>query len=83
MNIYDRCFDDQSQLRIRLETAAVEGIFELAEGGALELAWSLMLDYENSLNLVRTVQTRSLAPKLKVIATNPVEFIRKEGESRG
>jgi predicted nucleic acid-binding protein len=147
MNIYDRCFDDQSQLRIRLETAAVEGIFELAEGGALELAWSFMLDYENSLNpqedrkewaellsrlcihrivpsprilalarrliksakikprdalhvacaetggcdyfvtcdddLVRTVQTRSRAPKLKVIATNPVEFIRKEGESRG
>ena len=147
MNIYDRCFDDQSQLRIRLETAAVEGIFELAEGGAFELAWSFMLDYENSLNpqedrkewaellsrlcihrivpsprilalarrliksakikprdalhvacaetggcdyfvtcdddLVRTVQTRSRAPKLKVIATNPVEFIRKEGESRG
>jgi hypothetical protein len=42
--------DDQNQLRIRLETAAVEGIFELAEGGALELAWSFMLDYENSLN---------------------------------
>ena len=34
-------------------------------------------------DLVRTLQTRSRAPKLKVIATNPVEFIRKEGESRG
>ena len=50
MNIYNRCFDDQSQLRIRLETAAIEGIFVLAEGGASELVWSFMLDYENSLN---------------------------------
>jgi len=48
MNIYNRCFDDQSQLRIRLETAAIEGIFELAEGGASELVWSFMLDYEHS-----------------------------------
>jgi predicted nucleic acid-binding protein len=34
-------------------------------------------------DLVRTVQTRRLAPKLRVIATNPVEFIRRQGESRG
>ena len=147
MNIYNRCFDDQSQLRIRLETAAIEGIFELAEGGASELVWSFMLDYENSLNpqeeskewaellsglcihriapaprilalagaliksakikprdalhvacaetvrcdyfvtcdddLVRTVRTRRRASKLRVIATNPVEFIRRQGGSRG
>ena len=50
MNIYNRCFDDQSQLRIRLETAAIEGIYEFVEGGAFELVWSFMLDYENSLN---------------------------------
>jgi hypothetical protein len=50
MNIYNRCFDDQSQLRIRLETGAIEGIFDLAENGGLELVWSFMLDYENSLN---------------------------------
>jgi predicted nucleic acid-binding protein len=146
MNIYNRCFDDQSQLRIRLETGAIEGIFELAEGGVLELVWSFMLDYENSLNpqeerkewaellshlcihtivpspgilalaraliksvkikprdalhvacaetgrcdyfvtcddnLVRTVRMRRRAPKLRVIAINPVEFIRRQGESR-
>jgi hypothetical protein len=35
---------------MRLETAAIEGIFELAESGTLELVWSFMLDYENSLN---------------------------------
>ena len=50
MNTCNRCFDDQSQLRIRLETAAIEGIFELVETETLELAWSFMLDYENSLN---------------------------------
>jgi predicted nucleic acid-binding protein len=147
MNIYNRCFDDQSQLRIRLETGAIEGIFELAESGGLELVWSFMLDYENSLNpqderkewaellsqlcihtivpsprilalaraliknarirprdalhvacaetgrcdhfvtcdddLVRTVRTRRRAPKLRVIATNPVEFIRRQGGSHG
>jgi hypothetical protein len=37
MNIYNRCFDDQSQLRIRLETAAIEGIFALAETERLTL----------------------------------------------
>lgn len=50
MNVYNRCFDDQEQLRIRLETAAIEGIFSLAEGGLLTLQWSFVLDYENSLN---------------------------------
>jgi len=37
-------------VRIRLETAAIEGIFALAESGDLTLAWSFMLEYENSLN---------------------------------
>lgn len=50
MNVYNRCFDDQSQLRIRLETTAIEGIFELAERRSLELFWLFMLEYENSLN---------------------------------
>jgi len=50
MNVYNRCFDDQSQLRVRLETAAVEGIFALAEARRLMPIWSFMLDYETSLN---------------------------------
>lgn len=147
MNIYNRCFDDQSQLRIRLETAAIEGIFELVETQAFELAWSFMLDYENSLNphedrkewaellsrlctrrimpaprilalargliksariqprdalhlacaetgrcdyfvscddaLIRTVHTRRGSPKLRLVAVNPVDFVRREGESGG
>jgi predicted nucleic acid-binding protein len=50
MNIYNRCFDDQSQLRIKLETVAIEGIFALAEERKWMLVWSFVLDYENSLN---------------------------------
>lgn len=50
MNIYNRCFDDQSQVRIRLETAAIEGIFSFAETGKHTLVWSFVLEYENSLN---------------------------------
>lgn len=34
-------------------------------------------------DLVRTVRTRRRASKLRVIATNPVEFIRRQGGSRG
>ncbi len=49
-NVYNRCFDEQNQLRIRLECTAIEGIYALAEAGRLELTWSFMLDYENSLN---------------------------------
>ena len=50
MNVYNRCFDDQNQLRIRLETAAIEGIFALGEARRLTLVWSFMLEYENSLD---------------------------------
>jgi predicted nucleic acid-binding protein len=50
MNVYNRCFDDQDQLRIRLESTAIEGIYDLADAGLLTLTWSFMLDYENSLN---------------------------------
>jgi predicted nucleic acid-binding protein len=49
-NIYNRCFDEQNQLRIRLECTAIEGIYAMVEAGRFELAWSFMLEYENSLN---------------------------------
>jgi predicted nucleic acid-binding protein len=48
MNIYKRPFDDQSQMRIRLETVAVTMIFSLVESGRLAALWSFVLDYENS-----------------------------------
>jgi predicted nucleic acid-binding protein len=50
MNIYNRPFDDQAQVRIRLETIAVFSILQRIKKGDLQLLWSFMLDYENSLN---------------------------------
>jgi hypothetical protein len=68
MNIYNRCFDDQSQLTIRLETAAIEGIFELVEERAFEVVWSFMLDYENSLNPHEDKPTISLRAMMTLFA---------------
>ncbi|HNS50309.1 MAG TPA: PIN domain-containing protein [Anaerolineae bacterium] len=48
MNIYKRPFDDQNQMRIRLETVATTMIFSLVESGRLAARWSFVLDYENS-----------------------------------
>jgi hypothetical protein len=47
---FNRPFDDQSQLRIRLETEAKFRIQEEIRGGNLGLAWSYVLDYENAKN---------------------------------
>ena len=50
INIYNRIFDDQSQMRIRFESMAIDILFELIEKGNYELAWSFILEYENSMN---------------------------------
>lgn len=47
---FNRPFDDQDQLRIRLETEAKLGIQEGILLGRIELVWSYMLDYENQFN---------------------------------
>lgn len=50
MNIYNRIFDDQRQMRIRFESMAIDILFELVEKGKYELMWSFILEYENSKN---------------------------------
>ena len=50
MNIYNRPFDDQSQVKIRLETIAIFSILQKIKNKELKLIWSFMIDYENSLN---------------------------------
>jgi predicted nucleic acid-binding protein len=50
MNIYNRPFDDQSQMRIRLETVTITMIFALIETGHFSAKWSFVLEYENSRN---------------------------------
>ena len=47
---YNRPFDDQSQIRIRLETEAKLFIQEKILDGKLDLVWSYIIDYENLFN---------------------------------
>ena len=47
---FNRPFDDQGQIRIRVETEAKLFVQDQVQSGFLDLAWSYMLDYENSAN---------------------------------
>jgi hypothetical protein len=47
---FNRPFDDQSQLRIKLEAEAKLKIQEEIRSGKLHLVWSYILDYENNKN---------------------------------
>jgi len=65
---FNRPFDDQSQLLVRLETEAVLFIQDEIKSGNLELIWSSILDFENDANpfttrrdAIRIWRKRSLA----------------------
>ena len=47
---YNRPFDNQSQIKIQLETQAKLFIQSNIRDGKYDLVWSYMLDYENSKN---------------------------------
>lgn len=47
---YNRPFDDQSSVLVRLESDAKLYIQELVKDKKLELVWSFVLDYENAAN---------------------------------
>ena len=47
---FNRPFDDQSQIRIRIETEAKLKIQEEIRAGKFQLVWSYLLDYENNKN---------------------------------
>ena len=53
---FNRPFDDQSQLRVRLETEAKLKIQEDIRSDSHNLIWSYILDYENSKNPFRERQ---------------------------
>lgn len=57
MNIYNRPFDDQSQVRIKLETIAINAILKTIKSGKFALLWSFMIEFENSLNPYDDVRT--------------------------
>ena len=50
MCVFNRPFDDQSALRVKLETVACQMIFEKIQKKEVELVWSFMLEFENELN---------------------------------
>lgn len=47
---FNRPYDDQKQLPIKLESEAVLYILSLVSEGAIELNWSYILDFENRRN---------------------------------
>lgn len=51
--MFNRPFDDQSNIKILLETEAKLRIQQDIRSGVHELAWSYILDYENSRNPFR------------------------------
>ncbi len=66
---FNRPFDDQSFLTIRLETEAKLDIQKKIESGRLSLGWSYILDFENNANLKKTTE----CSEIKII--NPINFI--------
>lgn len=87
INIYNRPFDDQSQVRIRLETIAIFSILQKIKNKELTLLWSFMIDYENSLNPYEDVrQEIEMAASLAGESVTPDESVlsaAKEFESKG
>jgi len=81
MNIYNRIFDDQSQMRIRFESMAIDILFELIEKGNYELVWSFILEYENSMNpfIERRLHIQSISTLCKenIKPNNEIRIIAK------
>ncbi len=76
MNIYNRPFDDQVQVRIRLETIAIFSVLQRIKEGEFSLLWSFMIDYENSLNPYNNVrQEIEMASALANETVVPDDFI--------
>jgi len=68
---FNRPFDDQSQLRILLESEAKLRIQENIRSGTFELVWSYILDYENSQNPFR--ERREQIIKWRTYSENDIE----------
>ena len=55
---FNRPFDNQTSLVIRMETDAKLHVQHLIKNGDLELVWSFILDYENNENPFEEVRNR-------------------------
>ncbi len=70
---FNRPFDDQRQLRIRLEAEAKLRIQEVIREGGLQLAWSYVLFITTDDQVLGKADRIS---EIKIV--DPIEFIKKE-----
>jgi len=68
---FNRPYDDQTQLRVELETRAKLFIQNLIAQNKVEMVWSYILDYENSRNIFS--QKRSVIQKWRGFAALDIE----------
>ncbi len=66
--MFNRPFDEQTHIRIRIETEAKLAIQEEIRRGTYQLIWSYILDYENSKNPFRERQEQIIKWKKYAIA---------------
>ena len=78
---YNRPFDNQSKMKIRLETEAKLYIQDCIRDGAYSLCWSFALDYENGKNPFED-KRNAIAPWKKIAEDYcpPSEVIRSRGK---
>jgi hypothetical protein len=70
---FNRPFDSQAQVRVRLETEAKLRIQERVVAGEIELSWSYILDFENAAN---PFEERRTAIASLILAVDPTAFVR-------
>ena len=68
---FNRPFDDQTKLRIMLESEAKLAIQQNIRSGNIQLVWSYIMDYENSKNPFQ--ERREQIRKWKEYATTDIE----------
>ena len=83
----NRPYDDQTQLRIQLESASKLMIQSFVAGGQIDLVWSYVIEFENSKNPFPEIKNTILAFKQHadevVIPTQSIEDTAKILQSGG
>ena len=79
---FNRPYDDQSSLKIRLETEAKLYVQELVKSGSLALGWSYILDFENGANpceerRIEIQRWKDLADRNTVETSEIIEWMRQ------
>ncbi|MCD7715132.1 MAG: type II toxin-antitoxin system VapC family toxin [Lachnospiraceae bacterium] len=74
---YNRPYDDQSQLRISLETQAKLYVQEMIKNGELELTTSYVLQYENSENPYE-IRKRAISEFVRSYSNEHIDYDRAE-----